>query len=274
MPLSRSPRMDRRRRAIREGLSVSREDDGEERSGGSRAGRNQSASGRDDDERDGKRARGVAYSQSVRRACRHRLVEFIPVRRISLTGAISLSTIVPLILIVLHYMVYVSGTLPWYRHPMSGLLDASSPHGLAAWLSSHLWLLCLASTVLTFRLRKHKLDDYAGDYRLWFWLVFTCIIGSIDSTTHLTQLFGAALDRWTQLHIGWTGAAVMQAFMATAIGLLGLRLCTELKMVPSSLSLWLVGLLCWAGSAVLSQSLLRIELSIQVRIWLRASLWL
>lgn len=269
MPLSRSPRMDRRRRAIREGLAASIGQSDEARVSPSRTAR----PGIDLPELT-KKERGVAYSHSVRQTCQHRLVQFIPVRKLSLTGAIAGSIAVPLILLTLHYLVFVSGTLAWSRHPMSALLDAASPRSLAAWLASHLWLLCLAATVLTFRLRKHKLDDYEGEYRLWFWLVFTCVIGSIDSTTRLTELFGAALDRWSQLHVGWTGGAIVQATLATLIGMLGLRLCSELKTVPASLVLWLVGLVCWAGSAALSQSLLRIDITVPTREWLRASLWL
>ncbi len=221
-----------------------------------------------------KKERGGAYSHSVRGACQQRIVQFIPVRKISLAGAVAASACLPLLLIVFHYLVFVSGTLDWSGHPMSALLNANSPRSLAAWMCSHLWLLCLATTVLTFRLRKHKLDDYDGEYRLWFWLVFTCLIGSIDSTTRLTELFGAALDRWSQLHVGWSGIAIVSATLATLVGLLGLRLCSELKAVPASLVLWLVGLLCWAGSAALSQSMFQLDITPATRAWLRASLWL
>ena len=269
MPLSRSPRMDRRRRALREGWTTAADAAEEGRSQSQRASR-----GKAEDAEGGKKDRMVAYSHSVRRTCQHRLVQFIPVRRLSLTGAVLASLAMPAVLIALHYFVFVSGQLPWSQHPMSTLINANHPRSLAAWLCSHLWLLCLASTILTFRLRKHKLDDYDGEYRLWFWLVFTCIIGSIDSTTRLTELFGAALDRWSQVHVGWTGGAIVQATLATLIGLLGLRLCGELKAVPSCVVLWLGGLSCWAVSAALGQSLLRLELLPATRDWLRGSFWL
>lgn len=269
MPLSRSPRMDRRRRAIREGLVATSQPTDDARISPSRTARQAV-----DLSEPTKKDRGVAYSHSVRGACQHRLVQFIPVRKLSLTGAIAGSVAVPLVLMTLHYLVFVSGSLDWSGHPMSTLLNANSPRSLAAWLSSHLWLLCLAATILTFRLRRHKLDDYEGEYRLWFWLVFTCVIGSIDSTTRMTELFAAALDRWSQLHVGWTGGALVQATLASLIGMLGIRLCGELKTVPASVVLWLLGLACWGGSAALSQSLLRLDMSDAMRGWMRASLWL
>ena len=154
------------------------------------------------------------------------------------------------------------------------LLDASHPRGIANWLIGQMWLLCLASTVLTFRLRRHKLDDYNGDYRLWFWLVSTCVVGNFDSSTRVISLFGDALNRWTQLNLGWSGPAVVQATLAALIGMLGVRLCSELKTVPTSLVFWLFGLVSWAGSAALGQEMLKIDLSDQIRIWLRSALWL
>lgn len=218
--------------------------------------------------------KGAGYSQDVRQACGTRLVQLIPVRRRSFIALIVASIVITASLLTAHYLVYVNGWLPWYGHPLAVALDATHPQSVAAWLGSHLWLLCLGATILTFQLRRHKLDDYNGEYRLWFWLVFTCVIASIDSTTHVTELFGHSLDRWSRANIGWSGQAVVLATLATLVGMLGLRLCTELKTVPLSLICWLIGLASWAGSATLAQEMFRIDMAIQTRIWLRAGLWL
>ncbi len=145
MPLSRSPRTDRRRRTIRENLNVYSEGSDEGRVSPSRTTRNAELPELT------KKERGAAYSHSVRGACHQRVVQFIPIRKISLAGAVAASAGVPLLLVVLHYLVFVSGTLNWSGHPMSALLNANSPRSLAAWMSSHMWLLCLGATVLTFR---------------------------------------------------------------------------------------------------------------------------
>lgn len=271
MPLSRDPRMDRRKRILRESLPS--EEEGA--SGATARPRTRRSAAADENAtEEPQRRRSAGYSQDVRSACQHRLVQLIPVRRRAYLFAVLASCLVPAALLVLHYWVYVNGFLNWYGQPLAVLLDASHPRGIAAWLSGQMWLLCLASTVLTFRLRRHKLDDYNGDYRLWFWLVSTCVIGSLDSTTRVIDVFGDALNRWSQLNLGWSGPAVVQATLATLIGMLGVRLCTELKSVPTSLVFWLFGLVAWAGSAALSQEMLKIDLSIQFRIWLRSALWL
>ena len=270
MPLSRDPRMDRRKRILRESLPA----DDEVATGTVARARSRRISDTDEGSEEPLRKRGASYSQDVRRACQHRLVQLIPVRRRAYLVAVFASCLIPAILLVAHYWVYVNRYLNWYGHPLAVLLDASHPRGIAAWLSGQVWLLCLAATVLTFQLRRHKLDDYNGDYRLWFWLVSTCIIGSLDSTTRVIDVFGDALNRWSILNLGWTGPAVVQATLASLIGMLGVRLCSELKAVPTSLMFWLVGLVAWAGSAALGQEMLRLDMSIQFRIWLRSALWL
>jgi hypothetical protein len=258
MTLSRDSRMDRRRRVLLDASSAEQAEVGTKRVQAT--------------EQNVKR--GPSYSQDVRQACGTRLVQLIPIRKRSFVAVVLGSVLITASLILFHYLIYVSGRLTWYGHPLALLLDATHQQSIAVWLGSHLWLLCLVATVLTFQLRRHKLDDYQGEYRLWFWLVITCLIASLDSTTRITELFGMALDKWTKLNIGWSGNAVVVATMATLIGMLGLRLCSELKTVPLSLSCWLIGLVAWAGSAVLAQDNFRVDITIQTRLWLRASLWL
>ena len=74
--------------------------------------------------------------------------------------------------------------------------------------------------------------------------------------------------------MGWSGNAIVQATLSVLIGMLGLRLCSELKSVPPSLVLWLFGLLCWVGSLAAAQSMLKLDVSQAMRIWIRATLWL
>lgn len=267
MPISRDPRMDRRRRFLRDSSEGNPKNAPVARPsrGGSTA---------TDGEWPANSKKNAGYSQDVRRACGQRLVQLIPVRRRSYCAVMLASLLIPACLLTAHYLVYVSGQLPWYGHPLAVAFDASHPRSIAAWFSSHLWLLCLGATVLTFQLRRHKLDDYNGEYRLWFWLVATCMAASIDATTDVSGLLGLALDRWSRLNLGWSGPAVVDATLAVLVGMLGLRLCSELKAVPLSLIFWLVGLICWAGSAALGREELKVELTIQSRIWLGSGLWL
>lgn len=218
--------------------------------------------------------RQPSYSQDVRKACGVRLVQLIPIRTSSYVAVVLASLAIPGTLLGLHYPIFVSGTWEWYGHPLVASLDvADNSRSILSWLNSQLWMFCLGATVLTFQLRKHRLDDFDGEYRLWFWMILTCLFGSINSTTQISDLFGLALNRWSQEQLGWSGPAVVHSTIAVLVGILGLRICTELKEVPSSVVFWLIGLVTWACSAALAQDAFKIDLSIQHRVWLKAVFW-
>jgi hypothetical protein len=268
MPISRDARMDRRRRLLRDTV----DDDSQESSAAPRRSSRRAGPPGEADEISPKRKAG--YSQDVRKACGQRLVQLIPVRRRSFAAVVAVSLLIPGLLMGAHYLIHVTGQLQWWRHPLAIALDIGHPRSIAAWLSSQLWLLCLGATVLTFQLRKHKLDDYKGEYRLWFWLVLTCLVASIDATTSITELFSLALDPWAQSQLGWSGPAIVDATLAVLIGMLGLRMCSELKVVPFSLVWWLAGLVAWAVSAALARPEFRLEMSAPHRYWLTSTCWL
>ncbi|GAB5403553.1 MAG: hypothetical protein Aurels2KO_17840 [Aureliella sp.] len=266
MPIVRDPRNDRRRRVLRENAALEQAESAakSKRSTAKRNGKTDNVVTR----------KGAGYSQDVRQACGHRLVQLIPVRPMSYAIVIAVSLLIPALLSAAHYLVYVNGKLPWYGHPLALTLDANYNRSIASWVTGQLWLLCLGATVLTFQLRRHKLDDYSGEYRLWFWLVLTCIIGSLESSTGIIQLFSMALNNWSTTTLGWSGPAVVKATLAVLVGMLGLRLCTELKAAPSSVALVMLGLAAWAISSALAQPEFQIEISPQIRVWARCSLWI
>ncbi|MCA9128411.1 MAG: hypothetical protein KDB22_15095 [Planctomycetales bacterium] len=264
MPIARDPRNERRRRILRDSL----DDQSPAKNSAAQKRGNTSTDAADS----ANSRRGAGYSQDVRQVCGHRLVQLIPIRKRSYLAVLLISWLVPAALLALHYMIYVQGR--WYGHPLALSLDANYPRSIVAWVTSQLWLLCLGTTVLTFQLRRHKLDDYRGDYRLWFWLVLTCLIGSFQSSTGIIGLFASALDPWSRLNVGWSGPMVVTATVSVLLGMLALRLCTELKNVPSSVAWMLLGLLGWATSAALAQPEFTIQLSAQHRAWLVASCWL
>lgn len=268
MPISRDARTDRRRRLLRDNTEPAIGESSVPR-------RNVVPRPLEVEDFDGVGVkRKAGYSQDVRKACGQRLVQLIPVRRRSFAGVVFISLLIPGLLLAAHYFVHVTGQLQWWRHPLAIAMDIGHPRSIAAWLCSQLWLLCLAATVLTFQLRRHKLDDYNGEYRLWFWLVLTCLIASIDSTTNVTELFALALDPWAKTRLGWSGPAVVDSTLAVLIGMLGLRMCSELKSVPMSLVSWLLGLLLWSGSAALARPEFLLEMSAPIRYWLTAALWI
>ena len=114
MPLSRDSRMDRRKRILRESLPSE-----EEVASGTTARPRTSSLRyyRRNSPDEPLRRRSAGYSQDVRGACQHRLVQLIPVRRRAYLFAVIASCIVPSVLLLMHYLVYVNGYLNWFGQP-------------------------------------------------------------------------------------------------------------------------------------------------------------
>jgi hypothetical protein len=201
--------------------------------------------------------RDVGYSQEVRRACQQRMVAVIPVRRLSLGLYLGLSLFVFSALIAAHYYFHVLGSPQMRQLPIAYLFHLRSPHSIAQWLGTHLWLLTAIVGVLIFQIRKHRLDDYQASYRIWLGMIAAALFASFDGSSSVLMLFGTSIDGWARSQIGYSGFAVVLAGFASIVGFIALRLCTELKSSPAALVFWISGLLCWGGSALYGTGLLK-----------------
>jgi hypothetical protein len=199
----------------------------------------------------------VGYSQEVRGPCQQRLVHFIPVRPATLAAVISGVLIAVGVLIGLHYAVWIAGPDSWRSTPLSLLLDVRSRVGLAGWINVQLWLITAILCGMTFQIRKHRLDDYRAHYRVWLWLALASLLASVEAGTGLTQVLAASMERFGRLNFGWSGRTLVEISIATAVGMLALRICSELKASPVSQVLWLIGLVCWVPAALLASQLIK-----------------
>ncbi|MEQ1829379.1 MAG: hypothetical protein ABL921_25670, partial [Pirellula sp.] len=68
---------------------------------------------------------------------------------------------------------------------------------------------------------------------------------------------GLSIDGWARKEIGYGGWPLVLASFASIVGVLGVRLCNELKSAPMSVASWLAGLLAWAASALLGTGLFK-----------------
>ncbi|XZE44920.1 hypothetical protein SH467x_000118 [Pirellulaceae bacterium SH467] len=274
MPLSRNHRQDRRRRVMLDSLAQDTELAVET----VRARRRTKSRVADDEEDYDRSYRDPGYSQAVRSTCQQRLVQFIPVRRgtvaILLTGLWFMFGL----LLFTHYWIHTSSsataTATLTNLPIGYLFHLRSPHGIAHWLTSQLWLLTSLASCMIFNLRRHKLDDYRARYRIWVFIALAALFSSFDASTSVLQLIGMSIDSWARKEIGYGGWPLVLASFASLIGVLGIRLSSELRSVPSSVTSWIFGLVAWAVSALLGTGLLKVAMPPQQLDLLVGGLWL
>jgi hypothetical protein len=255
MPFSRSTRTDRRRRAIRES-SVSQNTVGSDSL--RRAHRKRTESDSDDSAANALR-RDPGYSQNVRRACQQRFMQLIPIRRSSLILVISTVWMVWALLLAGHYLIHVRDQA-WSQLPIASLFHIRNRDSIAHWLGTQLWMITALTATLIFQLRRHKMDDYRAKYRIWLIYVFAAIACSLDASSSALYRLGWSIDGWARAEIGYSGWSVVFVSFASIVAVLALRLCTELKVAPLSVTFWLFGLFAWGVGAILGTGLIRTNL--------------
>ena len=211
--------------------------------------------------------RDPGYSQAVRQTCQQRMVQLIPVRRGTLTIVLACMWILWCGLLFSHYWIHVripstssaatSSNASFASLPVSQLFHLRSSHSIAHWLTCQLWMLTALAAWMIFRLRRHKLDDYRAKYRIWAVLAIVALFSSFDASSSGLYLLGISIDGWARKEIGYGGWPLVLATFASLVGVLGIRLCSELKSAPTSVACWLIGLLSWAISSLLGTGLIK-----------------
>jgi hypothetical protein len=180
------------------------------------------------------------YTAAARRENHGRATDILPRGRLSLAGW------------YITGLTIVAGLLLGYANigeekiaalGLSNLLDASQGGSLAAWFSSLAFGLAAVASVLIYSVRRYKLDDYRGRYRLWLWCAIAFIAMSIDATANLHAPFSRAMARIS----GWSmmpeGAIWWIAVWGIVTTILALRLLMEVRQCRTAM----MGLICVIG---------------------------
>ncbi len=279
MPLSRTNRIDRRRRVLLDAVAADSEFAVDSVRAKRKVRSRESGEGEDVLELPAK-YRDPGYSQAVRKTCQQRMVQLIPVRRGTLSIVLTAMWLLWGGLLVAHYAIFtspsqnatatatsVASTGPsstptasvFATTPIAQLFHLRSPHSIAQWLNGQLWMLTAVAAWMIFQLRRHKLDDYRARYRIWVVLAVAAAFSSFEASSSGLLLLGMSLDGWAKKEIGYAGFPLVLATFASIVGVLGIRLCSELKSAPTSVVSWMLGLVAWGIAALVGNGLLKLS---------------
>jgi hypothetical protein len=110
-------------------------------------------------------------------------------------------------------------------------IELSSRGSLISWFSAIVLLVASATCLLTYSIRRHRIDDFRGRYRVWYWAAAACLLLSVNSVAGVHQIVAESLSHltgWWALRDGavwWLVLAGLPLTWITLRALLDVREC-------------------------------------------------
>ncbi len=126
------------------------------------------------------------------------------------------------------------------------VFDLTARGNIANWFASLPLVIGAVTSLLVYLIRRHRIDDYRGRYRMWQWATACFMIGSFDAATGAHAIFQPAMIQLTGTTLLGDGAIWSVLLIGLAVAACLIRLAIEVKASRLATSfLWLA-----AGSYV------------------------
>jgi hypothetical protein len=118
--------------------------------------------------------------------------------------------------------------------------DLSAPPNIGCWLTTVLLQGAALLCWMIYRIRRHRLDDYRGRYRVWLWGACCWALMSIDAGCQLHDALGDLMVKLTGTKLTGDGSAWSVLIFFFLVVPVGLRLTVDMRDSFSSVLLMLV----------------------------------
>ncbi len=108
-------------------------------------------------------------------------------------------------------------------------VDLAAPGNVAEWFSSVLLLAAAGLGILISLIRRHRVDDYRGRYRMWYWVVPLLFVASLNQVSDLSTSLRTAVLVLAGVP-GYPDAALIGTASLTLVAaMVGIRLAIEMR---------------------------------------------
>lgn len=121
--------------------------------------------------------------------------------------------------------------------------------GLAAWSSAVALLLCAALARIVYSLRRHRVDDTKGRYRVWRWVNWGATLLSVNAVVGAHSMASNLLHSATGWSLTTGGAEWWLAPAALVGGWIAVRTLLEISESRSAASIFMLGMACYLAAA-------------------------
>ena len=166
------------------------------------------------------------YGERVQRRLQSKWFSLVPINRGTAVTVASAFTGLTILLILLHYLSVTWPRLafnPEIARPLR--LDHADSFG--RWYLSMLLAASSGAAFLIYQLRRYRLDDYRGQYRLWRTMLLTLAFTSVGVTVSLVDWSGSMIDAALGRRAALAGADWVRLLVSMGGMVLVLRLIAE-----------------------------------------------
>jgi hypothetical protein len=127
--------------------------------------------------------------------------------------------------------------------------DLAARGSLAAWIAAVVLLAASALCLLVYSVRRHRIDDYRGRYRIWLAASAASLVLSANSVAGMHHVVAHAMSQAT----GWTllrgGAIWWLAAAGLPIAWITLRTLRDMLECRLAAALWVAAIVCYLAAA-------------------------
>ncbi len=170
----------------------------------------------------------ATYAARVHRRLRGRWFSLVPVKRRTLVTVAAMLWGVALLLSAAHY-----ASVAWpsiVDHPeIARPLRLDRPDSFGRWIMCVLLAGSAGASLLIYQVRRYRVDDYTGQYRLWRLVLIVMFVASINSLVSIVDWTGAVLDLAVGKRVALSGSDWFSIVIAIGGAVLALRLIAEVR---------------------------------------------
>jgi hypothetical protein len=187
------------------------------------------------------------YSEAAGVENHAQITDFVPRRYRSIAFLILAGVVSTAGLASLHY----------FAAPIARTLGASdiaplelmAPGSFGAWVATVVLLVASAASILVYSIRRHRIDDFRGRYRIWLASAVACLLVSANTVTGFHNVLAMAMSQLT----GWTALRAGAIWWLVLAGLplvwIAIRSLVEVSESRLAASLLVTAVGCYVGAA-------------------------
>ncbi len=199
----------------------------------------------------------TAYTANAKSDCQRLVLDLFPARRL----AAALSVLTACLAVGAVCLLHVAAD--WLKAYLNAAdlaaIDLDAPGNISHWLASTLWLLGALLAMLTYTLRRHRVDDYHGRYRVWLWTAAGCVLLSLFESAELGALVRGA-GRGVVVYFSLAEPPVWDGIVALVFLSAGVRLGIEMRSCRPAVGALVAAGCCFATAALVHETQL-VEIS-------------